>query len=82
MVVYGLDGALPTAGRYLIGRGLRLCVNQQGHRVRGFEVNTLTVVATSSDKGDALTVFPTLSESIKLTALSFRTDIDKLSCCI
>mgnify|MGYP000446849816 CR=1 FL=1 len=24
VVVYGLDGALPTAGRYLIGRGLRL----------------------------------------------------------
>jgi len=31
---------------------------------------------------DSLTVFPTLSESIKLAALSFRTDIDKLSCCI
>ncbi|OSI59828.1 hypothetical protein BST67_00200, partial [Bradyrhizobium canariense] len=29
--------------RQTIGRGLRLCVNQQGHRVRGFEVNTLTV---------------------------------------
>ncbi|WKW12645.1 DEAD/DEAH box helicase family protein [Pseudogemmatithrix spongiicola] len=31
--------------RQTIGRGLRLCVNQNGERVRGFEVNTLTVVA-------------------------------------
>lgn len=31
--------------RQSIGRGLRLCVNQLGERVRGFDVNTLTVVA-------------------------------------
>ncbi len=31
--------------RQTIGRGLRLCVNQQGDRLRGFEINTLTVVA-------------------------------------
>jgi len=34
--------------RQTIGRGLRLCVNQAGERLRGFEVNTLTVVATES----------------------------------
>jgi type III restriction enzyme len=34
--------------RQTIGRGLRLCVNQDGERQRGFEVNTLTVVATES----------------------------------
>jgi type III restriction enzyme len=34
--------------RQTIGRGLRLCVNQHGERVRGFEVNTLTVIATES----------------------------------
>ncbi len=34
--------------RQTIGRGLRLCVNQDGQRVRGFEVNTLTVIATES----------------------------------
>ena len=34
--------------RQTIGRGLRLCVNQEGERRRGFEVNTLTVVATES----------------------------------
>ncbi len=34
--------------RQTIGRGLRLCVNQHGERLRGFEVNTLTVVARES----------------------------------
>ncbi len=34
--------------RQTIGRGLRLCVNQGGERQRGFELNTLTVVATES----------------------------------
>ncbi|KMP10601.1 restriction endonuclease subunit R [Candidatus Nitromaritima sp. SCGC AAA799-C22] len=32
--------------RQTIGRGLRLCVNQQGLRLRGNDVNTLTVIAT------------------------------------
>lgn len=34
--------------RQKIGRGLRLCVNQDGERVKGFDVNTLTVVANES----------------------------------
>lgn len=34
--------------RQTIGRGLRLCVNQNGDRLRGFEINTLTVIATES----------------------------------
>jgi type III restriction enzyme len=34
--------------RQTIGRGLRLCVNQDGERQRGFEVNTLTVIATEN----------------------------------
>src|SRR4029079_19439319 len=34
--------------RQTIGRGLRLCVNQNGERLRGFEFNTLTVIATES----------------------------------
>lgn len=34
--------------RQEIGRGLRLCVNQDGKRVKGFEVNTLTVMANES----------------------------------
>lgn len=34
--------------RQSIGRGLRLCVNQDGDRLRGFEINTLTVIANES----------------------------------
>ena len=34
--------------RQTIGRGLRLCVNQDGRRLRGFDVNTLTVIASES----------------------------------
>jgi len=34
--------------RQEIGRGLRLCVKQDGNRVYGHEVNTLTVMATES----------------------------------
>ena len=34
--------------RQTIGRGLRLCVNQDGERQRGFELNTLTVIAQES----------------------------------
>jgi len=34
--------------RQEIGRGLRLCVNQDGERVQGFGVNTLTVLASES----------------------------------
>jgi len=31
--------------RQTIGRGLRLCVNQEGERIRGFDINTLTIIA-------------------------------------
>lgn len=34
--------------RQEIGRGLRLCVNQDGERQFGFEINTLTVMANES----------------------------------
>jgi type III restriction enzyme len=37
-----------TERRQTIGRGLRLCVNQAGERVHGFEFNTLTVIASES----------------------------------
>jgi type III restriction enzyme len=34
--------------RQSIGRGLRLCVDRNGDRVQGFDVNTLTVIANES----------------------------------
>ena len=36
------------ARRQTIGRGLRLCVNQSGERLQGFDINTLTVIARES----------------------------------
>jgi type III restriction enzyme len=41
-------GASEVRRRQEIGRGLRLAVDQQGERVYGFEVNTLTVMASES----------------------------------
>ena len=42
------DMGSEMARRQSIGRGLRLCVNQDGERLRGFDLNTLTVIATES----------------------------------
>ncbi|MBO2546011.1 DEAD/DEAH box helicase family protein [Salegentibacter sp. BDJ18] len=41
-------GSSEIRRRQEIGRGLRLCVNQNGERVYGHEVNTLTVMASES----------------------------------
>ena len=41
-------GGSSITPRQQIGRGLRLCVNQDGERVYGHEVNTLSVMATES----------------------------------
>lgn len=37
---------------------------------------------TIDDVIESLPVFPTLSEAIKIVALSFYKDISRLSCCI
>jgi len=37
---------------------------------------------TIDDVTNSLPMFPTLSEAIKLVALSFTKDISKISCCI
>jgi len=42
--------------RQEIGRGLRLCVNNKGERVYGFEVNRLTIIANESYKEFAKTL--------------------------
>jgi type III restriction enzyme len=48
--------------RQTIGRGLRLCVNQEGERLRGAGVNTLTVIA---------------NEGYEQFAANLQTDIEK-----
>ena len=42
------DVGTEIARRQIIGRGLRLCVNQEGERVREVGTNTLTVIASES----------------------------------
>ncbi|WP_276978483.1 DEAD/DEAH box helicase family protein [Flavobacterium filum] len=42
------SGGTDISRRQEIGRGLRLCVNQDGDRVHGFDTNTLTVMANES----------------------------------
>ncbi len=37
---------------------------------------------TNDDIIDTVHVFPTMSEAIKLVALSFRKNVSKLSCCV
>lgn len=43
-----IDSKDELTKRQKIGRGLRIAVNQNGERVHGFEVNTLTVMANES----------------------------------
>lgn len=42
------DMASERERRQTLGRGLRLCVDQSGMRLRGNEINTLTVIATEN----------------------------------
>lgn len=42
------DMSMERERRQTIGRGLRLCVNQDGQRLHGFDINMLTVIATES----------------------------------
>lgn len=48
-----VDTKDPITKRQKIGRGLRIAVNQEGERIPGFAVNTLTVIANESYKSFA-----------------------------
>ena len=41
-------GSSNITPRQQIGRGLRLCINQEGERIYGHEINTLSVIANES----------------------------------
>lgn len=57
--------------RQSIGRGLRLCVNQQGERVRGPGINTLTVIANESYESFAEGLQQELEDPATGTGLRF-----------
>lgn len=52
--------------RQEIGRGLRIAVNQNGERVRGFDVNTLTVMANESYESFVETLQKEMEEDEKI----------------
>lgn len=53
--------------RQEIGRGLRICVNQDGERVYGFETNTLTVMANESYEDFAKALQKEIEEDTGIT---------------
>ncbi len=62
-------------------RGIHILAPHAGELI----AQAMTIVAnknTISDVVNSLPMFPTLSESIKLAALSFDVDISQLSCCV
>lgn len=58
--------------RQKIGRGLRIAVDQDGHRVPGFDVNTLTVMANESYREFAANLQTEYAEAgVKFGVLSY-----------
>lgn len=61
------DTSTEIKKRQEIGRGLRLCVNQDGERVKGFDVNTLTVMANESYESFAKALQKEIEEDTGIT---------------
>ncbi|QQG44426.1 MAG: mercury(II) reductase [Candidatus Roizmanbacteria bacterium] len=87
---------VPKAGAIKDTRGvIKMVINNENRKILGIHmvapeaadiinqgIYILKGGMTVDDVIDSLPVFPTLSESIKIAALSFTTDINKLSCCV
>src|SRR3989338_7856143 len=87
---------VPKAGTIKDTRGaIKMVINSENRKILGIHMVAPDVAdiinqgiyilkgnMTVDDVIDSLPVFPTLSESIKIVALSFTTDITKLSCCV
>ncbi len=87
---------VPKAGAIKDTRGvIKMVINAENRKILGIHmvapeaadiinqgIYILKGEMTVDDMIVGLPVFPTLSESIKIAALSFTTDITKLSCCI
>lgn len=87
---------VPKAGAIKDTRGvIKMVINNENRKILGIHmvapeaadiinqgIYILRGEMTVDDVIDSLPVFPTLSEAIKIAALSFTTDITKLSCCI
>jgi mercuric reductase len=83
LIIKDTRGAIKIVAEYQTDRiiGIHL-IAPQAEELINAAMYILRARMTIDDVIDSLTVFPTLAESIKLAALSFRTDIDRVSCCI
>lgn len=87
---------IPKAHAIRDTRGvIKMVVNNENRKILGIHmvspeaadvinqgIYILKAELTIDDLIDSLPVFPTLSEAIKIAALSLTTDINKLSCCV
>lgn len=87
---------VPKAGAIKDPRGvIKMVINNENRKILGIHIVApeaadiinqgiyiLKGEMTVNDVIDSLPVFPTLSESIKIAALSLTIDINKLSCCV
>lgn len=87
---------VPKAGAIKDTRGaIKMVINAESRKILGIHMVALEAAdiinqgmyilkgeMTVDNVIDSLPVFPTLSEAIKIAALSFTTDITKLSCCV
>lgn len=87
---------VPKAGAIKDTRGvIKMVISSENRKILGIHlvspeaadiinqgIYILKGEMTVDDIIDSLPVFPTLSESIKIAALSLTTDINKLSCCV
>ncbi|KKU02214.1 MAG: Mercuric reductase [Candidatus Amesbacteria bacterium GW2011_GWB1_47_26] len=87
---------VPKAGAIKDTRGaIKMVINAESRKILGIHmvapeaadiinqgIYILKGGMTVDDVIDSLPVFPTLSESIKIAALSLTTDIANLSCCV
>lgn len=87
---------VPKAGAIKDTRGvIKMVINNENRKILGIHmvapeaadiinqgIYILKGEMTVDDVIDSLPVFPTLSEAIKIAALSFTTDVTKLSCCV
>jgi len=84
---------VPKAGAIKDTRGaIKMVINSENRKILGIHMvapeaadiinQGIYILKGGDDVIDSLPVFPTLSEAIKIAALSFTTDITKLSCCV
>ncbi|MCL5951779.1 MAG: mercury(II) reductase [Chloroflexi bacterium] len=83
LIIKDTRGAIKMVAEQRTGRivGVHL-IAPEGEDLISQAMYILRGHMTVDDVIDSFAVFPTLSEAIKYAALSFRTDIERLSCCI